>query len=390
MVKEVIEDFKKENGVDLNKDAMALQRIFEAVEKCKIELSSGTTSEINLPYITANENGPIHLIRKVTRAEFERLIEPLVDKTIEICKSALKKANVVAGDLDDILIVGGSSRIPLVQEKLEKLFGKKPNKSLDADTSIATGACRHALELTGGGDGILLLDCLPITIGIEVHGGQFAKMVEANTTIPTKKSQIFSTSVDNQSSIHVTAYQGERPMAKDNKLLGDFSMDILGNAPKGIPQIEITFDVDANGILTVIAEEKASGKKENMTISGSTNLSDEEIEKMKADAEANATKDAEAVEKANVMNDIESLSFQLEKAKEEMKDKLSEDEVNIASEIIESLNESLKSEDIENMKSTLAESNEKWGKITERLYAEQSTTETPKDDGTTETEFEEV
>lgn len=373
---------------------MALQRIFEAVEKCKIELSSGTMSEINLPYITANANGPLHLVRKVTRAEFERLIEPLVDKTIEICKSALAKAKVKPEDLDDILIVGGSSRIPLVQEKIEKLFGKKPNKSLDADTSIATGACKHALELTGGGTGILLLDCLPITIGIEVHGGQFAKMVEANTTIPTKKSQVFSTSVDNQSSIHVSAYQGERPMAKDNKFLGDFSMDILGNAPKGIPQIEITFDVDANGILTVIAEEKATGKKQNMTISGSTSLSDEEIERMKADAEANAAKDAEAVEKATVMNDLESMSFQLEKTKEELKDKLTEDELNIITESIASLNESRSTEDVSNMKSTLESVNEKWGKITERLYSEQAQAQTNEDsnndDSTIDTDFEEV
>ena len=216
---------------------MALQRIFEAVEKCKIELSSGTTSEINLPYITANASGPIHLVRNVSRAEFERLIEPLVDKTIEICKSALAKAKTSVDEIDEILIVGGSSRIPLVQDKIAKLFGKAPNKSLDADTSISTGACKHVMELEGDGTGILLLDCLSISIGIEVHGGEFAKMVEANTTIPCKRSQVFSTSVDNQKNINVTAFQGERPMARDNKMLGEFGMDILGNAPKGIPQI---------------------------------------------------------------------------------------------------------------------------------------------------------
>lgn len=372
---------------------MALQRVFEAVEKCKIELSSGTTSEINLPYITANASGPIHLVRSVTRAEFERLIEPLVDKTIEICKSALAKAKTKPEELDDILIVGGSSRIPLVQEKLEKFFGKKPNKSLDADTAIATGACRHAMSLAGEGDSILLLDCLSISIGIEVYGGEFAKMVEANTTIPTKKSQIFSTSVDNQKSIHVSAYQGERPMAKDNKYLGEFSMDILGNVPKGVPQIEITFDIDASGILTVSAEEKASGKKEKMTISGSTSLTDEEIERMKADAEANAARDAEAVDKAKTMNDVESLAFTLEKAKEEYKEKLTEEELNTVAEVIVSLNESRQSEDVANMKSVLETSNEKWGKIAERMYSEQPKQEeqtSSTGDTTVDTDFEEV
>ena len=390
----LVEEFKSENdGVDLSKDPMSHQRLREGAEKAKVELSSTASTEINLPYITTTKEGAKHLVKTLSRAKFEQLVNSLIERTIKPCKSALKNAGLKKEDIDEIILVGGSTRIPAIQDAVEKFFGKKVNKSVNPDEVVAIGAAIQGAVLTGDITDVLLLDVTPLSLGIETMGGVFTKLIEANTTIPTKKSETFSTAQDNQPSVEVHALQGERPMANDNRSLGRFHLDSIPPAPRGIPKVEVTFDIDANGILSVSAKDTATGKENKIRIEGGGQLSDEDIAKMKADAEANADEDSKKKEEVESLNKADSLIFQSEKQLDEFGDKLSDTNKESIQEALNTLKVNYDSKDVEGINSSTEALNAAWNTASTEMYEqtnEASETEPSQDDEVTDVDFEEV
>lgn len=388
----MVSDFKNDNGVDLSLDPMALQRLREAAEKVKIELSSTTQSDINLPYITVGESGPMHFVKSLTRAKFEQMTVGLIDRAIKCAKSALKNSSLSESDIDEIILVGGTTRIPSVQAAIEKLIGKSANKSVNPDEVVALGAAVQGGVLSGGISDVLLLDVTPLSLGIETMGGVFSKLIEANSTIPTRKSQTFSTASDNQSSVEMHVLQGERPMAKDNRTLGRFHLDGIMPAPRGIPQIEVTIDIDANSVVSITAKDKATGKENNIRIEGGSKLSKEEIERMINEAEANAESDK--IERDNIekLNSSDNLIFQTEKQIKEFEDKLSSEDKDLLESDLKELKSANAEKDFDKIDLFTGKLTETWNAISTKMYQESgdSNVDESSEDSTEDVEFEEV
>ena len=362
------EEFKSEENIDLRQDPMALQRLKEAAEKAKVELSSSAQTEINLPYITATASGPKHLVRTLTKAQFEKLADKLIQATVTPCKQAIKDAGISASEIDEVILVGGSTRIPAIQNIVKEFFGKEPSKGVNPDEVVAIGAAIQGGVLTGDVKDVLLLDVTPLSLGIETMGGVMTKLIESNTTIPTKKSEVFSTAADNQSAVNIEVLQGERPMSADNKTIGTFQLSDIPPAPRGVPQIEVTFDIDANGILNVSAKDKATGKEQNIKIEASSGLSDEEIERMKKEAEANADADKKAKEEVEKVNAADAMIFQTEKQLKDYGDKLSDDKKKPIEDALEGLKKAHESKDLAAIDSAMETINTAWTAASEEMY----------------------
>ncbi|EPR68716.1 molecular chaperone DnaK [Cyclobacterium qasimii] len=364
------EEFKSEEDIDLKKDPMALQRLKEAAEKAKIELSSSSVTEINLPYITATQSGPKHLVRSLSRAKFEQLSDSLVKRSMEPVRKAMADASMSPSDIDEVILVGGSTRIPKIQEEVEKFFGKKPSKGVNPDEVVAIGAAIQGGVLTGEVKDVLLLDVTPLSLGIETMGGVFTKLIESNSTIPTKKSEVFSTAADNQPAVDIHVLQGERSMAKDNRTIGRFQLSDIPPSQRGVPQIEVTFDIDANGILNVSAKDKGTGKEQKIKIEASSGLSEEEIDRMKKEAEANAATDKEEKDKVDKINQADSLIFQTEKQLKEFGDKLSDGNKTAVTGALEQLKAAHQSQDLAGIESGMEALNTAWAAASQEMYSE--------------------